>query len=145
MQPTISTFWRRWMLFATGSMIVMGLVIAFTPLVTNIVDPIYYNNYFDYDAYSTLSGGDLRFHTFLFGVSGAVVASWAILMFFLVMFPLRQGEKWAWVAITLSIIVWFIGDGYVSVVTGFPLHAVLNLSIFVMMGIPLLATYKQVR
>lgn len=145
MQSTISTFWLRWMLFATGSMVVMGLILAFTPLMTDIIDPIYYNNYFDYDAYSTLSDGDLRFHAFLFGVSGAVVASWAILMFFLVMFPLRQGQKWAWVAITLSIIVWFIGDGYVSIATGFPFHAVLNLSLIILMGIPLLATYKQVR
>jgi hypothetical protein len=145
MQPTISTFWRRWMLLATGLMVLMGFILTFTPLLSDTIHPLYYNNYFDYDAFSTLSDGDLRFHTFLFGVSGAVVSSWAIVMFFLVMFPLRNGQRWAWYALTTSLIVWFIGDGYASIATGFVVHAVMNLSFLIMMGIPLLVTYRHTR
>ena len=145
MQPIISTFWQRWMLLTTGSMVLMGLILTFTPLLTDIVHPLYYNNYFEYDAFSRLSDGDLRFHTFLFGVSGVVVSSWAIVMFFLVMFPLRNGQRWAWYALSISLTVWFIGDGYASIATGFVVHAMMNMSLLIMMSIPLLATYRQTR
>ncbi len=142
MQTMISAFWRRWMLVTTASMVMMGLVLAFTPLITDIVDPLYFA-YFDSDDYSTLPEGDLRFHRFLFGVMGAVLASWSMLMFVLVFYPLGKGQRWAWVALASSLVIWFVGDGYASVVTGFAVHAVLNLSLLIIMGIPLLATYRQ--
>ena len=144
MQPNISTFWRRWMIVVTLFMIIMGLVLVFAPQAITPLGAAYYNNYFDYDAYSNISDGDLRFQTFLFGISGAVVASWSTVMLFLVLFPLRQGQKWAWFAIAFSLILWFIGDSYASIATGFPFHALLNLSLLILMGIPLLATYRQV-
>lgn len=145
MNQTISKFWTRWMLVVTVSMVIMGLMLVFLPSVFQPLQGAYYNNYFDYDAYSVISEGDLRFQTFLFGVSGAVLASWALVMFFLVLYPLRQGQKWAWFAIISSMLLWFIGDSYVSIATGFAIHAALNLSIFVMLGIPLAAVYRQMR
>jgi len=144
MQYGISTFWRRWMMVVTLSMVMMGLVMVFVPTVFQPLQASYYNNYFDYNAYSTISDEDYRFQIFLYGVSGAVLASWALVMFFLVRFPLSQGHKWAWFAIALSLIVWFIGDGYASIATGFVVHVALNLSMLIMIGIPLLATYRQV-
>lgn len=145
MQVGISTFWRRWMMVVTLGMVVLGLALPFTSFVDVTLGPEYYNNYFDYDAYSTISDGDMRFQTFLYGIMGAVMASWSIVMFFLVMFPLRQGQKWAWFALAISLIIWFVGDSYASVATGFEVHAVLNLSVLFLLGIPLLATYRQVR
>jgi len=140
---TISRFWIRWLVVLWGVIIVMGLALIFTPLVDITIGSHYYNQYFDYDAYAVISDGDLRFQTFLYGISGAVLASWAIVMLFLVLFPLRQGQRWAWYAIFLSACVWFIGDGYASVATGFTLHAFLNLGLFIPLMIPLFAIYRQ--
>lgn len=145
MSPQISKFWIRWMIVVLAGMVVMGLMIIFTPFVNATLGSIYYNVYFDYDAYAVISDGDLRFQTFLYGVMGAVLASWSLLMLSLVIFPIRQGQKWAWYAMIASIILWFIGDGYASVVTGFPIHAAINLSMLITLGIPLLAIYRQLR
>ncbi len=143
MRTEISPFWRRWMLLIALILILMGLMTSFTPLIQNSTGAIYYNQFFDFDAYANISTGDLRFQTFLYGVMGAVLTSWGLLLAFLIAFPLRQGQKWAWYAITLSILVWFVGDGYASVSTGFAIHALINVPVLVLMGIPLLATYRQ--
>lgn len=145
MTATVSRFWIRWLMLILVVMIVMGLALVFTPFVEATVGSYYYNTYFDYDAYSVISDGDMRFQTFLYGVSGAVMASWAIVMLFLALFPLRQGQRWAWFAIFISTIVWFIGDGYASVASGFTIHAVINLGVFIPLMIPLAATYKHTR
>ena len=143
MTQTVSRFWIRWLMVILIIMIVMGLALVFTPFVDMTLGSHYYNTYFDYDAYSVISDGDMRFQTFLYGVSGAVMASWSIVMLFLAIFPLRQGQRWAWFAIVISTIVWFIGDSYISIATGFALHAGLNLSVFIPLMIPLAMTYKQ--
>jgi len=142
---TISKIWIHWLMVVLAIMTIMGLALVFTPFVDMTLGSHYYNTYFDYDAYSVISDGDLRFQTFLYGVSGAVMASWAIVMLFLVMFPLRQGQRWAWYALVISVLVWFIGDGYASVVTGFALHAGLNLSVFIPLMIPLVAIRRQLQ
>jgi hypothetical protein len=61
-----------------------------------------------------------------FIVLGAVMAGWAIMMFNLVRGPLRDGSPWALSIITRSLVVWFVLDTGMSLVLGYPAHALFN-------------------
>lgn len=141
MQP--NRLWTRYMLVITIFGTLLALTLTFTPFITNTGGAIYYDFYVGTDAFANLGTGELANQRFLYGIAGAVMASWFIVLAFLVHIPFRRGEVWAWNAIALSTLVWFIGDGYASVITGFVAHALLNVSLLVMIGIGLMATWRD--
>ena len=141
MQP--KKIWVNYLLVVVAIGTILGVELAFTPFITNIGGALYYNHYVGADAYASLGAGELANQRFLYGVMGAVMASWMIALSFLVHIPFRRGEVWAWNAIAVSTLMWFIGDGYASIITGFALHAALNLSLLVLIGAGLVATWKD--
>lgn len=72
-----------------------------------------------------------------FMVLGAVMAGWAFMMFNLVRGPLRDGSPWALSIITRSLVVWFVLDTGMSLVLGYPAHALFNIPFAIALGIPL--------
>ena len=74
-----------------------------------------------------------------FMVLGAVLAGWAVMMMHIVRGPLRDGSPWARAILIRSVAVWFILDTGMSLVLGFPTHAVFNLIFLAALGIPVLA------
>lgn len=95
------------------------------------------------ETYTQLSADEIDFQQFLYGVAGAVLASWQLLIYFITRHALAQGESWAWTAITASLVLWFVGDGYASISMGFSIHAGMNLSMLFLQGIPLMMIRKQ--
>lgn len=73
-----------------------------------------------------------------FMVLGAVLAGWAVLMFHIVRGPLRDGSDWAVPVLIRSVAVWFVLDTGMSLVLGFPTHALFNLLFAAALGVPLL-------
>lgn len=74
-----------------------------------------------------------------FMVLGAVLAGWSVLMIQIVRGPLRDGSDWALPVLARSLALWFVLDTGMSLVLGFPTHAVFNLLFVTALGIPLLA------
>ena len=74
-----------------------------------------------------------------FMVLGAVLAGWAVTMIQIVRGPLRDGSPWARTILLRAVAVWFVLDTGMSLVLGFPTHAVFNLIFVTALGIPLLA------
>ena len=72
-----------------------------------------------------------------FMVLGAVMAGWAILMIQIVRGPLKEESTWAWTFLVRSLSLWFVLDTAMSLVLGYPMHAVFNLPFAVALGIPL--------
>jgi len=70
-------------------------------------------------------------------VLGAVMAGWAILMIQIVRGPLKENSRWAWAFLVRSLSLWFVLDTGMSLVLGYPMHAVFNLPFAVALGIPL--------
>ena len=70
-------------------------------------------------------------------VLGAVMAGWAFLMIQLVRGPLKEGSAWAWTFLTRSLALWFILDTGMSLLLGYPSHALFNIPFAVALGIPL--------
>lgn len=71
-------------------------------------------------------------------VLGAVMAGWAFLMIQIVRGPLKEGSAWAWTFLTRSLSLWFILDTGMSLVLGYPAHALFNIPFAIALGIPLL-------
>lgn len=70
-------------------------------------------------------------------VLGAVMAGWAFLMFQIVRGPLKEESTWAWTFLVRSLSLWFVLDTGMSLVLGYPMHAVFNLPFALALGIPL--------
>lgn len=143
MGTTVSPFWTRWLLVVSVMGTVLGVILFATPLIQQTVGGVYYDQYLGAGAYTTLSNPEVRFQQFVYGVMGAVMAAWMMALVFLIHVPFRRGEKWAWYAIDISTAMWFIGDTYISIVTGFGVHALVNLGLLVAIGIPLLMTFRH--
>ena len=70
-------------------------------------------------------------------VLGAVMAGWACLMIQIVRGPLKEESTWAWTFLVRSLSLWFVLDTGMSLVLGYPMHAVFNLPFALALGIPL--------
>ena len=143
MKKSVSTFWVNWIIVVSAISALLGLFLSFTPYVQQFLGPIYYNSFFTSDAYATLSPEAVQFHRFMFGLSGAVLTSWLLSVVAIAHIPFRRGERWAWWIILITLLAWFAGDSYTSLVTGFVVHAFLNLSLLIALGIPLAFTYSS--
>ena len=70
-------------------------------------------------------------------VLGAVMAGWVFLMIQIVRGPLTEGFAWAWTFLVRSLSLWFILDTGMSLVLGYPMHALFNIPFAIALGIPL--------
>jgi len=75
-------------------------------------------------------------------VLGAVMAGWSLLMLFIVRGPFVEGSAWAPRALIFAVGLWFVLDTGMSLVLGFPAHALFNIPFALALGIPLLALRK---
>jgi len=69
-------------------------------------------------------------------VLGAVMAGWVFLMIQIVRGPLKEGSAWAWTFLVRSLSLWFILDTAMSLVLGYPMHALFNIPFALALGIP---------
>ena len=74
-----------------------------------------------------------------FMVLGAVMAGWSVLMIQIVRGPLRDGSRWAWSMLVQSLVLWFFLDMGMSLVLGYPTHALFNVPFAIALGIPLVS------
>ena len=72
-----------------------------------------------------------------FMVLGAVMTGWAFLMIQIVRGPLTEGSAWAWTFLVRSLLLWIILDTGMSLVLGYPMHALFNIPFAIASGIPL--------
>ena len=70
-------------------------------------------------------------------VLGAVMAGWAILMIQIARGPLKEESTWAWAVLVRSLSLWFVLDTGMSLVLGYPTHALFNIPFAIALGIPL--------
>ena len=80
-----------------------------------------------------------------FMVLGAVMAGWVFLMIQIVRGPLKEGSAWAWTFLVQSLSLWFILDTGMSLVLGYPMHALFNIPFALALGIPLVRLKAHAR
>ena len=80
-----------------------------------------------------------------FMVLGAVMAGWVFLMIQIVRGPLKEGSAWAWTFLVQSLSLWFILDTGMSLMLGYPMHALFNIPFAIALGIPLVQLKAHAR
>jgi len=78
------------------------------------------------DGAASRSAGDREYLQGVYGVLGAVMVGWMVVLHGLVRGPVRRREYWAWQLTTRSVIVWFVLDSTISAFF-IPRNVVLNL------------------
>ena len=130
-------FWIRWLIAASVGVIAFGLMLALfpnMPLLQPINDQL--GTVFSLDP---SWAGFRSFQRWIYGTWGATIAGWGLLVLFTVWLPLRNKERWAWYALTTSLLLWYLVDSGLSLYFRITGNIVLNTLFLVIFGIPLLA------
>lgn len=76
-------------------------------------------------------------------VLGAVMAGWSFMMIQIVRGPLKDGAPWVRTFLFSSLTLWFILDTGMSLVLGYPTHAIFNIPFALALGLPLYLLGKK--
>jgi hypothetical protein len=130
-------FWIRWLIVASAGVVVFGLMLAFFPNMP-LLGPI--NDQLEtVFALDPPSPGFRPFQHWIYGAWGATIAGWGLLVSFTVWLPLRKKERWAWYALTSSLLLWFLVDSGLSLLFRITDNVILNTLFLLLLGTPLLA------
>jgi hypothetical protein len=134
-------FWQKWLLAVCAIVIVFGLVMAllsWTPLFSvfnDLVDDVFW------------PGGEPaglnQYRLWVYGMLGATMAGWGILLACVVLNPFARREKWSRDAVASGLAVWFAVDTFISAYTGAYFNVGVNVLLIVLAGIPLLMTRES--
>lgn len=134
-------FWQRWLLVVAWGITAFGLLMALlveTPLFEPFhaqIDPAFWPS-------GVVPPQAAAYSSWVLSAWGATVAGWGLLLALLVRAPFRSKQPWVWPAIAVSLSLWFVLDTATSLRYGVAFNVGLNVLIFVLAGLPLLATRK---
>ena len=137
-------FWWKW-LFGVGLLLVVfGLILAFfnqssvmNSLVNDRINPTFWRNY------EELPEGYIRFQSWIYGVLGATLSGWGVFVMFIARYPFKAKEKWAWNCLFAGLLLWFLVDTVISVNFLVILNVIVNIILFLLMLVPLIASRKH--
>ena len=136
------TFWRKWLLVVSVLLAIFGLAMAVLSgtLLFDIFDD-QVNSVFWGDA---PPGDNVElFQQWIYGVLGATVAGWGIFLAFLTQNAFAKKERWAWLCMAVGLGVWFIVDTVISLYLRVYFNAFFNTVLFVIAGLPVMATWRH--
>ena len=130
---------RRWLtalgLLVTAFGLVMALTSA-TPLFdvfNRLIDPAFWGT-------TPNDPGTAAFHAWVYGAWGATLAGWGVTITLLAWEALGRRERWAWWAPAIGVSTWFVLDTTISLLHAVVFNIALNVALFVLAALPLLAT-----
>lgn len=138
-------FWQRWLTGANIITLLVGVVVAFAG---NSVVFSLHNQYTEarFFADTALAGELLQFKNWLFGIIGATIVGFHLLMIMISEYAFKKREPWAFRAIAYGLLSWFIIDSGISLYYGALYNVVMiNGVALLLIGLPLLMTYPAFR
>ncbi len=135
-------FWQRWLFTFSLVVVIFGMGMALlnrTPLFAffdSQVNPAFWEA-------NPLPPGANGFIGWIYGVLGATMAGWGVVLVFIAGVPFRSRERWAWNAIVLGLSLWYLTDTAISLYFGVVFNAIFNTVIFVLAVLPLLFTRRE--
>lgn len=116
-------FWKSWMIVWCWAALGFGVVLALAALPGPDIVAAHY-----YDVVEWPIDGPVAFEPrerFTAAVLGAVMIGWAITIFGMVK-AAETGGAPVWRTLTTAIVVWYVVDSGLSIVSGYPVNAVAN-------------------
>jgi len=145
MPRTAPVFWSHWLLVLSLFLILYGLAMVFASQIMNsaFVGPLLYHGEVLRSAFARLVEPELMFLNVLNGLLGTVTIGYAILIGWMAVEPFRKGERWAWNAILVSVLVWATLEGYVKLTNGLGFESLAHIGLVIVVAIPLAMTYRR--
>ncbi len=137
------SFWQKW-LFGFGLyLIVFGLVLSFFSHTTlmdyvfnNQIDPVFWG-------LAELPENAEKFQAWIYGVLGAVISGWGVVISFIAYYPFKAKERWAWNCIGSGFIFWFVIDTVISIYYHAGFNVFINITFLLFVLLPLFFTRKH--
>ena len=132
-------FWQRWLLVLAIAFVVLGALMTLpfgANLFDGLINPVFWKN-------GAIPHDVNAFKAFIYGVLGAAMVGWGILFAFIVYYPFRQKEMWAWNCLLAGFAIWFPFGLYVSIRGGVYANVVGDIIFFVLVLVPLFFTRKE--
>lgn len=130
----------NWLIITSWVISGFGLymvIIVQTPLFDNFNKPIV--EAFNLAANITVPQ---KIFIWLYSVLGATMAGWGVFIWFVLKNAFVRKEKWSWLALAFSMVVWFIPDTMVSAICGAYFNVVINSLLLLIIVLPLSFTYQ---
>lgn len=132
-------FTIKWLQLVLGAVFIYSLLLVFKGSVAGSLF-----SWFGFGPNETIDTSEVQDYLLLpYMVLGAVIAGWVFLMMLIVRGPLKDGSLWARRFLIQSLSLWFILDTSMSVVLGYPTHALFNVPFALALGIPLVLMKNQ--
>lgn len=126
-------FWIAWLQVVLSLLVIYALVLVFGG---SIAEGMF--SAFGFGPPDSVTSVELSAYLRLpFTVLGSVMVGWAVLMIILVRGPLTSGAQWVIPALAVPIGLWFLLDTGMSLVLGYPTHALFNVPFALALGVPL--------
>ena len=135
-------FWQKWLLVVSVAIAGFGVLLAClsgTPLFdlfSRQIDPVFWGP-------GTPLQGLGPFQNWIYGLWGATIAGWGIFLTFIVHYPFRHKEKWAWNCLVLGLAVWFLLDTGLSLIYRVYFNVGFNTALLILAGLPVGFTRKE--
>lgn len=135
-------FWQKWLTWANVLTLLVGLLVAFAG---NSIFFAIHNNY-SQELFFPQTGWPediLPFKNWLFGIIGGTIVGFHLLMIMISEYAFKKKEKWAYQALWLGLLSWFMIDSSISVYYG-AIHnlVMINLVALFIIALPLVMTRK---
>ena len=140
-QATSAGIWRHWLIGVGVALTAFGVVMALasgTPLfepLNRLIDPAFWEA-------GPPNPGSTGFEAWAFGVWGATIAGWGVVVTFVAREAFGWPERWAWWAVALGTGLWFVLDTGVSLAHGVGFNVAVNLVVLVLLAVPLIGTRR---
>ena len=79
----------------------------------------------------------------MLGISGAIMVGWGLSMLYVVSFPFKRKEQWAWRCIFYPVLAWYLLDSSISAYFGVGFNVLINSILFLQIIAPLLFLRSQ--
>ena len=138
--PAASGRWDRWLVT------VLVAVLAYAGLLVvhgSLADALFSRLGFGMAGTGIDSAAGRRHVLLIYGVLGATMIGWSLLLLAVVTGPLRRREPWAWRAVIGSVGGWFLLDSGFSLAIGSPAHAIFNVVFLAAVAPPLVGLARS--
>ncbi|MFX1299624.1 MAG: hypothetical protein ACFFAL_03120 [Promethearchaeota archaeon] len=135
-------FWRNWLLGVSVFITAFGLFMA---LLNHTILFSFFNTQINPAFWGSIpvAAPAQAFQTWIYGAWGATVMGWGITMIFIAYYPFGQQERWAWKAVLVSVLSWYIIDTTISWLFAVIINVIFNTTILMLVIIPLLLTWQE--
>lgn len=136
-------FWQKWLTYANFMTLGVGLLVAFAG------NSLFFEIHNSYTKEVFLIGDEfepniLELKNWLFGIIGATIVGFHILMIMISENSFKKKERWAYSAMCYGLLSWFIIDSGISIYYG-AIHnvVIINMVALALIGTPLIMTRKE--